>query len=170
MKTSSSIDQQEERKNARDNGASSPTSTPPVRVKMKKLDATRIAKWKWQKGFAPNPTGKNGRNDFAAEIARAAFENNAEALYKAFSKALLKGNAYAFKELSDRAYGRLREQIQVEAGPLRTMSDEDLQKRSEELQRLIGLSSALERVAELERQLEQARALPPASEEHSKPN
>ena len=61
------------------------------------------------------------------------FENNAEALYKAFSKALLRGNAYAFKEVSDRAYGRLKERVEIEVGPLRHLSDEDLQKRAEEL-------------------------------------
>lgn len=122
MKTAQSIEEQSERKAARDNrdqGDSSPTSKPPVRQKLPQRDATRIAAWKWKPRQPGNPTGKNGWNDLAAIIARAAFENNAEALYKAFSKALLKGNAYAFKELSDRAYGRLKERIGVEAGPLR---------------------------------------------------
>ena len=70
MKTADSIAEQDERKNARDNrnqGDSSPTSTPPVREKLKQRDPSRIAKWKWPKGFAPSPTGKAGRNDLAAE-------------------------------------------------------------------------------------------------------
>ena len=49
--------------------------------------------------------------------------------HKAFSKALLKGNAYASKELSDRAYGRLKERIAVDVGPYRDMSNEDIQAR-----------------------------------------
>ena len=159
MKTSDSIEGQEERKAARDNrvsgdsqGDSSRVSKPPVRQKLKKLDASRIAAWRWQPGQSGNPNGRH-KGDLASEIARAAFERNADALYKAFSKALLKGNAYAFKELSDRAYGRLKERIEVEAGPLRNMSDDDLKVR----------------IAELEKQLGLVPALPPASED-SKPN
>ena len=155
MKTSDSIEQQPERKAARDNreqADSSPTSTPPARKKSGRGDASRIAPWRWQKGFAPNPTGKNGRNDLAAQIARAAFENNADALYQAFSRALLKGNAYCFKELSDRAYGRLKEHVAVDVGPYRDMTDDDLKAR----------------IADLEKQLGVIPALPPADE--SKPN
>ena len=100
MKTSQSIEQQEERKAARDDGGdlahSSRTSTPPVREKLKQRDASRIAKWKWPKGFAPNPTGKAGRHDLAAELAKAIFEDNAPALYRAYLKAALKGNGYVF--------------------------------------------------------------------------
>ena len=88
----------------------------------------------------------------AAEIARAAFENNADALYEAFSKTLLKGNPYTFKELSDRAYGRLKEHVAVDVGPCRDMSDDDIKAR----------------IAELEKQLGVIPALPPADE--SKPN
>ena len=97
-------------------------------------------------------------------MVRAASENNAEALYKAFSKALLRGNAYCFKELSDRAYGRLKERVELEAGPLRSMTDEDLQQRAEQLKGEIGLTAALERVAQLENELQQLKALPPASD------
>ena len=100
MKTAASIEQQPERKAARDNqsqGDSLPVDTQPVRKKARYEGyADRVAPWRWKPGQCGNPTGK--RNDLAAEIARACFENNSEALYKAFSKALLKGNAYAFKE------------------------------------------------------------------------
>ena len=77
MKTSDSIEQQPERKAARgdqDRGDSSRAPTPPVREKLKHRDATRIAAWKWKAGQSGNPTGKAGRRDLAAEIARAAFE------------------------------------------------------------------------------------------------
>ena len=64
----------------------------------------------------------------AAEIARAVFENNREALDKAFAKAALPGKAYAFKALADRAYGKLRETHQVEISTYRDVSEEDAQK------------------------------------------
>jgi hypothetical protein len=99
MKTAGSIEEQEERKAARSNRDprhSSRANTPPVRVKMKKLDASRISAWRWQPGHSGNPSGRP-KHDLGAEIARAVFENNADALYKAFSKALLRGNAYAYK-------------------------------------------------------------------------
>jgi len=52
----------------------------------------------------PARPGGCPKHDLASEIAKACFENNADALYTAFSKALLRGNAYVFKALSDRAY------------------------------------------------------------------
>jgi len=113
------------RVSARDNGDSSRDNTPPVRPKLKQLDATRIAAWKRQPGHCPNPGGRP-KHDLAAEIARAAFENNREALYKAFTKAALRGNAYAFKELADRAYGKLKESHQVDVSRYQDLSDEDL--------------------------------------------
>ena len=91
---------------------------------------------------AGDPSGRP-KHDLAAEIAKACFENNADALYKAFSKALLKGNAYAFKELSDRAYGRLKEKIAVDVGPYRDMSNEDIEARIKELARELGVTPAL---------------------------
>ena len=86
---------------------------------MKKLDATRIAEWKWRPGQSGNPSGRP-KHDLAAEIAKACFENNADALYKAFTKALMRGNAYAYKELADRAYGKLKETHAHEISPIAT--------------------------------------------------
>jgi len=85
------------------------------------------------------------------------FENNADALYKAFCKTALKGNAYAFKELADRAYGKLKEVHQVEYSPYKDMSDEDIEKRIQELQEKLGLQPC------------EPKILPPADDE-SKPN
>lgn len=142
MKTSSSIEQQEERKAARYNGGSTRDNTPPVRPKMKKFDASRIAAWRWQPRKSANPGGRP-KHDLAAEIAKAAFENNADALYKAFSKALSKGNAYSFKELADRAYGRLEEHVALDVSPYREMSDDDFKARIAELERQLGITPAL---------------------------
>jgi hypothetical protein len=159
MKTSDSIEQQPERKAARDNGDSSPISRPPVSQKLKQRDATRIASWRWKPGQSGNPTGKAGRNDLAAEIARAVFESQPEALFKAFSKALLRGNAYAFKELADRAFGRLKERIEVDRGPYADMSEQDLQQRVRELEDKLGVPHA------------EPKILSPASDDSdSKPN
>lgn len=158
MKTSSSIEQQEERKAARDNGShpdSSRANTLPARKKSGRGDVSRIAAWKWQPGQSGNPSGRP-KHDLAAEIARAVFENNAEALYKAYTKAALKGNAYAFKELADRAFGKLKERHEVEIGPYKDLSDEELQKRIADLERKLGVPS-------------QPAPLPSASDE-SKPN
>src|SRR5215472_9122032 len=105
MKTAESIEEQGERKQARDN-KSARDSTPPVKPKLAQRDATRIAPWRWPAGKSANPGGRP-RNDIAKEIAVAIFANNTEALYKAYRKALLKGNAYALKELADRAFGKL---------------------------------------------------------------
>ena len=81
MKTADSIEEQPERKAARDNGNqpdATHANTPSVRVKMKKLDATRIAEWKWRPGQSGNPSGRP-KHDLAAEIAKACFENNRDA-------------------------------------------------------------------------------------------
>lgn len=65
----------------------------------------------WKPGDVPNPTGKNGQ-DLAKEIAQAIFSQNGEAIYKAYSKALFKGNAYAFDVIACRAFGKLKEKVE----------------------------------------------------------
>ena len=158
MKTADSIEQQPERKAARHNGNSPPVGTPSVSKKSGRGDASRIAAWRWKPGQSGNPRGGT-RHDLAAEIAKSCFENNAEALYKAFSKALLRGNAYAFKELADRAFGRLKERIEVDRGPYADMSEQDLQQRVRELEDKLGVPHA------------EPKILPPASDDSdSKPN
>jgi hypothetical protein len=47
------------------------------------------------------------------EIAHAAFEGNEEAIYKALCKMLLKGNPRVLIALAERAYGKLREPIEL---------------------------------------------------------
>ena len=63
------------------------------------------------KGQSGNPGGKP-KHDVPAGIARAIFEQNEEAVYKAMAKSLLSGSAYVFKELSERGYGKLKETIE----------------------------------------------------------
>jgi hypothetical protein len=146
MKTSETIEAQEERKAAKENGGVAPHSsaanTPPVRERLKQRDATRIAPWRWKPGQSGNPRGGAVRHDLAAEIARAVFENNAEVLYKAFSKALRRGNAYAYKELADRAYGKMKESIQHEVRPYAEQTDEEIRERIKQLEKELGISRA----------------------------
>jgi hypothetical protein len=63
------------------------------------------------RGVSGNPGGLPGC-DIAAVIARAVIENNQERAYEGFAKQLEAGNAYAFKELADRGYGKLKERLE----------------------------------------------------------
>ena len=145
MKTSDTIAEQDERKQAKDNGDSLPANTQPGTQKHKRGDASytaRIASWKWRPGQSGNPSGRPHR-DLAAEIARAVFENNAEALYKAYTKAALKGNACAFKELADRAFGKLKEIHQVDVR-YKDVSESDLANEIMRLEIALGYRRAEE--------------------------
>lgn len=66
----------------------------------------------WTPGNHPKSPGRP-KNDMAAIIARAIFENNPEMVYQAMSKELAKGSAYAFEKLGERAFGKLKEQLQL---------------------------------------------------------
>lgn len=123
-------------------------------------------------GICPNPGGRP-KKDWSADIARAVFENNAEAIYKAMLKPLLAGNAYAFKELAERAYGKLKERHELTGadggalmfkdvsdaeldaslkehyrqldfgGIFQGMSDADIQARRDEIHRELELRGAV---------------------------
>src|SRR5579863_3401300 len=69
----------------------------------------------YPKGVSGNPGGKP-RVDVSAIIARAILEGNQEEIYKALTKAVCRGNAYVFKELADRAYGKVTTPVTVETG------------------------------------------------------
>ena len=72
----------------------------------------RLAPWRFQPGKSGNPGGRPKR-DVASEISRAIFEENPEAIYKAQGKRIMKGDPYAFKEHAERAYGKLKESVEV---------------------------------------------------------
>ena len=61
---------------------------------------------------------------------------------------MLKGNAYAFKELSDRVYGKMKETVAVDVNPYRRMSDEDLKARIKQLEAELGYAPALPSASE----------------------
>ena len=91
----------------------------------------------WPKGVSGNPGGRP-KSDMSAEIARAVFENNPEAIYRAVTRALCKGNTRAFKVLADRAYGKVKQQIEV-GHSHEHLSDEELNARIEQLQRELSI-------------------------------
>lgn len=62
----------------------------------------------WPKGKSANPTGKPG-TDVAARIARAVLTANEEEIYRGLAARAIEGNAYTFKELAERGYGKLTE-------------------------------------------------------------
>lgn len=89
------------------------------------------APYHWKPGQSGNPGGRP-KNDLAREIAQGVFEEEPELIRQAFRKALQKGNAYVFKELGDRAYGKVKETVEVVA-TVRMLSDEELAKKLAEI-------------------------------------
>ncbi len=51
--------------------------------------------------------------DIAAEIAQRVFEDNADAIYRAMLKALLKGDPKVFAVLANRAFGKLTLKVEI---------------------------------------------------------
>jgi len=136
VKTARSVEEMAEKKRAKkddDDGGISPQLRPPVTPKFKQRDATRIQQWQFPKGVSGNPGGVP-KHDVAAELARAIIEGNKELIYKAFVKVLSKGNAYCLQVLADRGYGKLKETVRHERGPLDDVSTPDLEEQIQVLQ------------------------------------
>jgi hypothetical protein len=91
--------------------------------------------------------------DLAAEIARALFENDGEAIYAAFQKVLRKGSPYAFQVLPDRAFGKLKETHAIEHSQFTGKSDEEINTRIKELEEKLGYQRV------------EPKVLPPASDD-----
>ena len=100
--------------------------------------AQRLRLMGWKKGQSGNPRGGQVWHDTSRQIARAIFENNEEAIYKAYGKAVLKGNAYAFQVLADRAYGKLKERREVEVTRYSEATDQTIVERIAELEAKLG--------------------------------
>ncbi len=69
----------------------------------------------WKPGTSGTAGGRPKR-DMAAEIARSVFERNEEAIRRAMTRALLKGDLKVlrvFVALAERAYGKVKEPIEV---------------------------------------------------------
>jgi hypothetical protein len=96
----------------------------------------------WPKGVSGNPGGRP-KNDLAKEIAAAVFAENKEEIYKRMTKALFKGNAYAFDILAQRAFGKLKETKEV-THFYQDTADADLEQRIADLERDLGLARAID--------------------------
>jgi hypothetical protein len=105
----------------------------------------------WPRGVSGNPAGRP-KGDISSEIARAIFENNAEAIYRGMARRLAKGDPRLFKVLAERACGRVKEQVEVDFSQsilerlqegrrrvLEGMSEAELSDRIEQLQRQLGM-------------------------------
>jgi hypothetical protein len=105
----------------------------------------------WPKGISGDPAGRP--KNISVEIARAVFENNREAVYRAMTRALCKGDARVFKVLADRAYGKVKECIEplnaneavlveqflARHRALQSLSDEELKEQIRQLQQELGI-------------------------------
>ena len=76
----------------------------------------------WPRGVSGNPSGRP-RHDISAEIARAVFEQNPEAIYRAMLKALKKGNARTFAILAERAYGKVTTAVEMNVNASISLAD-----------------------------------------------
>ena len=100
----------------------------------------------WPKGVSGNPGGLPGF-DVAAHLARTVIEENREAIYEGLSKAAMTGNAYVFKELAERGYGKMKESLEITRN---TVKDADIDKRITELLRDLGLARAIDETGRVE--------------------
>ena len=115
----------------------------------------------WKPGQSGNPSGRiSDKKDIAKQIARAVFENNQEELYKAFASAALKGNAYAFSQLADRAYGKLKERVEYDVTEYREVSEKAIIERIAELENQLGIARQIDDIGRAEPV--ETRALPPS--------
>jgi hypothetical protein len=102
MRTAETIAQQQESQTAISKKNSKPRSD----------KAPQLRPYQFQPGQSGNPAGRP-KADISRQIAKRIFENNEEGAYAALGKALLKGNAYVFKELAERAYGKLPQRVEM---------------------------------------------------------
>jgi len=65
-------------------------------------------------------------------------------LYNAFANAALKGNAYAFQQLADRASGKIKEKVEIGVSEYREMSDEALIERLQQLEKQLGITRQID--------------------------
>ena len=80
-------------------------------VETKKRGPIEILK-PWKPGQSEIPGGRP-KKDIVSEIAQRVFEENADAIYRAMLKALLKGDPEVFAVLADRAFGKCSQRVEI---------------------------------------------------------
>lgn len=98
-------------------------------LRLKRIE--QVKPFRFKPGQSGNPGGKP-KIDLSAEIARQIFQQNPNAIGKALTKAAMKGDAFVFKVLAERAFGKMTEQLEVKA-TYQSMSDDELRTRLEQL-------------------------------------
>jgi hypothetical protein len=108
MRTADTIAQQGERQDSE----RKPSEKPKYKVHPNSLKNLRPP---WKPGEVPNPEGGRAHRkyDVAAIFARAVIEGTLDQAFQGFARQLAKGNAYTFKELADRGYGKVKEKLEV---------------------------------------------------------
>jgi hypothetical protein len=117
----------------------------------------------WPKGVSGNPAGRP-KCDISSEIARAVFENNPEAIYQGMVRMLKKGDARVFKVLADRAYGKVKQNVELD--PSEALVEQLQAARQRALERLSD-DAINEQIRQLERELGYAPSIDEAQKRKS---
>jgi hypothetical protein len=148
MRTADSIEETKAQK-----ASETPASEQAQEQPRKPSPADRVIQFRWVKGQSGNPGGRP-KKDFAAEFARRVLEaqGNPELLEQyatGFARQLAKGNAYTFKELAERAFGKLKE-VQEITHRYEDVKDADIDSRIMEILVEIGLADQIDALGRVE--------------------
>lgn len=123
----------------KDAGVNSP-QTKPVKLLTNGVSPDVGKATQFKPGQSGNPGGKR-KGDTAKRIAKRIFDDNEEALYEVYLQSALKGNPYTFKELAERGFGKLKEQVEITTTET---DDSNLSRRIAELEHDLGYARAID--------------------------
>jgi hypothetical protein len=94
----------------------------------------------WPKGVSGNPGGEPGY-DVAASISRQVMQLNKEKIYEGMAKEVMAGKPYAFDVLANRAYGKVKETVDVNVSGRLELATAIEDRRKKKLEQLNDSSS-----------------------------